>query len=683
MPPLTSQQQNDLGLTPPPLGEEEESKVTIETIPDDEKHIYRQRIRLSEDDKSKIRDLMFKVVTEWESNTTLLHSRLRRYNNQMEGIKTSKDFPWKNSSNLHIPIPEIHISGVHSIIVETIVNNDFIWKCRMTIPEDPQASSVNRDIEEFLDHKSRGELGIDEKLDEYLYNACRDPLAICVMDWVEEYETRFDIAVFEDVDSFQTRFPDPVSAGVTPERYRKYIDKILSKPPLRIKVKEYAVKFRGPYARIVELKDFVIVPVTSPSVRYSVFYGDTFTERDNYFRVRANMDWFDKSEVEKMLEKPGSQTARDLVSQQQDRIEGLGRSRQTPVDERHCVQGNLSCDLNNDGEEELYAIVFHKESKAILRFEEYPYWHNRPNYIPTGLRKRTNRLLRRCISDMLFDISEEIDTQHNQRIDARTITLVPSFMKKSTSLVKFDRNDQMFYPGVVFTVQSMDEVQQMKITQTDMGQSLQEEANLMQVAELTTKWTALRGGQTTAKDPRAPAKKVQALIGQSNQGIDAYLKSIEPAIDEIGSQILELYYQFSPDHVSYPRFDPETRQWIQKDIERQFLRSRARSIKVSHSSVLDNPDVTAQRALVKYQVWSRNPLINQLELTKRTMLDMREKDIETLILSKDDAMRQSADQGVHDQLQGGPGGESGQPTGRRQGGPDLSVQTLTKGKNKP
>jgi hypothetical protein len=680
MPPLTNDQQNDLGLTPPPLGEEEVSKVSIEKISDDEEHIYRQRITLNEVDAARVRELMFKAVTEWENNTTLLHNRLRRYNNQMEGIKTPKDFPWKNSSNLHIPITEIHINGTHSILVETVINNDFIWKCRVTLPEDPQAPEVNRDIEEFVDYKSRGELAIDQKLDEYLYNACRDPLALWAMDWVEEYETRFDVAIFQDVDSFQQRFPDPKTAGVTPERYQKLISKILEKPPLRIKVKEYCVKFRGPYARIVELKDFVIVPVTSPSIRYALFYGDVFTERDNYFRVRANMDWYDKTEVETMLAKPGSQNARDLVSQQQDRIEGLGRARSTPVDERHCVQGNLSIDLNNDGEEELYAVVFHKDTKSILRFEEYPYWHNRPNYIPAGLRKRSNRLLRRCINDMLFDINEEIDTQHNQRIDARTITLVPSFLKKSTSLVKLDRSDQFFYPGVCFTVQSMDELKQMPISQTDMGQSLQEESNLMQIAELETGWISARGGQSNPKDPRASGKKTQALIGQSNQRIDAYLKSLKPSIDEIGSQILELYYQFSPDHVSYPTFSPETKQWIEKDIQRRMLRSRARSIALSHASVLDNPDITAQRALVKYQVWSKNQLINQKELTKRTMLDMREKDIETLMLSDQQSMQQSQQQGIHEQLKGGPDGEGGEATGRKQGGPDLNPQTLTRKK---
>lgn len=678
MPPLSSAEQNDLGLTPPPLGEEEVSKVTIENISDDEEHIYRQRLKLSEKDKSKVRDLMFRALKEWEDNTTLLHNRLRRYNNQMEGIKTPKDFPWKNSSNLHIGMTEIHISGVHSILVETILNNDFIYKCKVTLPEDPQATTVNRDIEEFLDYKSRGDLKIDARINEYIFNACRDPLALVAMDWVEEYETRFDIGIFNDADSFQKRFPDPETAGVSPERYNKLIQKILEKPPLRIKVKEYSVKFRGPHARIVELKDFVIVPATSPSIKYSLLYGDMFTERDNFFNVRANMDWYDKSEVKKMLEQPGSSEARDLVSQQQDRIEGLGRARSTPVDERHCFQGNLSVDLNGDGEEEVYGIVFHKDSKSILRFEEYPYWHNRPNYIPTGLRKRSNRLLYRCINDMLFDINEEIDTQHNQRIDARTVTLVPSFMKKDTSSVNLARADQAFYPGVCFTVKSMDEFKQMEIRQTDMGQSLQEEANLMQVGELLTGWTAARGGQTSQKDPRASGKKTQALIAQSNQKIDAYLKCIKPALDEIGSQTLELYYQYAPDHVSYPKFDPETRQWIERDIKRSQLRNRARAIEISHASVMDNPDVTAQRALVKYQVWSKNPIVNQPELTRRTMLDMREKNIDSLIMSSQDAMNQSAQQGQHAQLQGGPDGESQEPTGRRQGGPDLNPQTLTK-----
>lgn len=624
---------------------------------------------------------MFKAVSEWENNTTLLHQRLRRYNNQLEGIKAPKDFPWKNSSNLHIPMTEIHITTIHSILSETLVYGDPIWASKLTMPEGPDATAVDRDVEAFLNFVTRGHLELEDKMDQYLFNACRDPLSIMVLDWVEDYETRFDIATFDSVSDFQNRFRSPKEAGCSEESYKAFIAQINDPKDGQavVKVKEYAVAYRGPHGRIVELKDFVIVPVTSPTIRYAMFYGDQFTERANYFRVRAESKWFDKDEVETMLEKPGTSQARDLISQQQDRIEGLGRARETPVDEYHCVQGNLSIDLDDDDEEELYHVVFHKDTKAVLRFEEYPYWHNRPNYIPGRIRGRSNRLLGRCIPDMLFDLNEEVDTQHNQRIDARTITLVPSFKKKDISQVNLSRNDQFFYPGVTFTVKTMDEFEQMKITQTDMGQSLQEESNLFQIAETLTGATAARSGQSNQKDPRAPAKKVQALIAQSNQKIDSYIKWLKPSLNEIGSQILDLYYQFTPDYVSFPAFDKGTKSWITKDIQRKFLRSRTRSIEIARTSVADNPDTEAQRALVEYQIWSKSQLVNQDELTRRTMLRTRVKNIDSLMLSKQEQMQQSQEQGMHKQLQEGPQGDD-QPNGMREGGPDLSPQTLTKGK---
>lgn len=681
--PLTREDQLALGLPPPAKGEEEFSKVEISKAKKPKRFLHRQRITLSEKDMAKVRERMFKVVSEWEANTTLLHQRLRRYNNQLEGIKAPKDFPWKDSSNLHIPMTEIHITTIHSILSETLVYGDPIWTSKLTIPEGPDATAVDRDIEAFLNFVTRGHLELEDKMDQFLFNACRDPLSILAMDWVEEYETRFDIATFDSVADFQKRFASPKEAGCSEEAYRGFIAQINDPKDGQavVKVKEYAVSYRGPHARNVELKDFVVVPVTSPNIRYAMFYGDQFTERSNYFRVRANAKWFDKEEVETMLTKPGSSQARDLISQQQDRIEGLGRARETPVDEYHCVQGNLSIDLNDDGEEELYHVVFHKDTKSVLRFEEYPYWHNRPNYIPGRIRGRSNRLLGRCIPDMLFDLNEEVDTQHNQRIDARTITLVPSFKKKDISALNQARNDQFFFPGVTFIVKTMDEFEQMKITQTDMGQSLQEEANLFQVAETLTGATAARSGQSNQKDPRAPAKKVQALIAQSNQKIDSYIKWLKPALNEIGSQILDLYYQFTPEYVSFPAFDKGTKAWVVKDIQRKFLRSRTRSVEIARTSVADNPDTEAQRALVEYQIWSKSQLVNQGELTRRTMLRTRVKNIDSLMLSPQEQAQQAQQQGMHKQLQDGPQGDD-QPNGMRQGSPDLSPQVLTKGKPK-
>lgn len=679
---LTREDQLALGLPPPAKGEEEFSRVEISKAKKPKRFLHRQRITLSENDALRVRDRMFKVVTEWENNTTLLHQRLRRYNNQLEGIKAPKDFPWKNSSNLHIPLTEIHLTTIHSILSETLIYNDPVWTSKLTIPEGPEATAVDRDVEAFLNFVTRGHLQLEDPMDQFLFNACRDPLSVMVLDWVEDYETRFDIAVFDSVSDFQNRFTSPKEAGCSLDTYKEFIAQINGpEGQAVVKVKEYAVAYRGPLGRIVELKDFVIVPVTSPTIRYAMFYGDQFTQRANYFKTLANAKWFDDEEVEAMLSKPGTSEARDLISQQQDRIEGLGRARSTPVDEYHCVQGNLSIDLDNDDEEELYHVVFHKDTKAILRFEEYPYWHNRPNYIAGRIRGRSNRLLGRCVPDMLFDLNEEVDTQHNQRIDARTITLVPSFKKKDISQVNLARIDQSFYPGVTFTVKTMDEFEQMQITQTDMGQSLQEEANLFQVAETLTGATAARSGQSSTRDPRAPAKKVQALIAQSNQKIDSYIKWLKPAMNEIGSQILDLYYQFTPDYVSFPSFDKGTKTWVTKDIQRKFLRSRTRSIEIARTSVSDNPDTEMQRALVEYQIWSKNQLVNQEELTRRTMLKTRVKNIDSLILGPKERMQQSQEQGIHKQLQNGPQGDD-QPNGMREGGPDLSPQTLTKGRPK-
>lgn len=671
-----------LGLTPPPIGEEVDPETKVTQLPRKTKNVYRRRIKLSEEDLTHVKDVLKKAIRESRENTSLLRSKMERYNNRMEGIRGPKNWPWKNSSNIHIPLTEIHIAIAHSIVTATVLDNDPLWYVRSEGSMISETAAVEPEVEDFLNSKCKKELKLDAAMGEIYWNAFSDPLAIGVMDWVVEYGKEFDVEVFDDVNSFQVRFPDPDSAGVSKATYDSMIKEIIDEGNVQVRVVENVDRYRGPSIRVVRLNNLIWTPVTSPSLEYCKLVGDQFMERDDYFRVRANSDWFDKDEVEKMLKNKGTNETLDRMSQMQDRIEGLGRNKFSS-DEYICVRGNVKIDLNDDDAEEMYSFVYNEKTDNLLRFEEYPYWHNRLNYIPFRIRKRTDRLLGRCFNDFLFDINEEVDTQHNQRIDSRTISTVPSFKVKENVLFDVTRKDTTFYPGVKFTVKGPDDITQLDIKQTDMGESQQEEQTLFQLAESLTGVSMLQSGQQTPKDPRAPAKKVQALLAQSNQRVDDYIKELKNPTDEIGSQVLELYYQFSPESIPYAKYDKEKGEWLKKEIKRVKLRKKGMTISIARTSVLDNPSAVQQRAMVRYQMWSKEPLIgqnaqNRHELVRRTLFDLREKEISKLLPPLQENLQAlgqqdpTALQNLSETLKQQGGRNSKEPNGKRQGGPDVS-----------
>ena len=291
-----------LGVTPPPQGEVPLSPQTTVKKLKKSAHFYRRQEPLTVEQKDKLREVLSNIYREWQANTSLLRNKLRKANDLMEGIKDAKDFPWEGCSNLHVPIIEIHITILHSVVSSTMLDNDPIWYVR--IKRDDVPEGLDSEIESFLNSVSKLELKIDSTLSDIYWNAYRDGTAFGDLDWVEEYSTQYDILRFMTPESFIEAFPTPESAGISFEKYNGIIEEIVMTGEVQLKVEEYIAIYRGPKLRQVELKNLVIVPTTSPTLEYALFVGDMFLERADYYKKMVKQEWFDKEEVKKMLQKP-------------------------------------------------------------------------------------------------------------------------------------------------------------------------------------------------------------------------------------------------------------------------------------------------------------------------------------------------------------------------------------------
>lgn len=619
------------GLTPPvspPDPETKVRKISRKGV------LQRRQVSLSADQEKSVKELLGKIWEDWTTNTSLLKSKLLRYNNIMEGVKEPKTFPWIGCSNLHIPLIEIHITILHSVASSTMLEMEPIYYIKPLM--DGVGEEVDTDIEKFLHAKCKLEIKVDQVLSDIFWNTYRDGLGIGVLDWVEDYGKQYDAKEFATAEEFTAVFPTPKDAGLSDKEYQDMIATIADDGGACFLVEEVLATYCGPRVRIVELKDLIVWPMTSPDFDYSKFVGDAFVERRDYYkRMAKNDEWFTKTEVEAILGSP-LDAAPDVISQSQDQIEGIGRNNTADRDEYLSMQGLLRYDLDNDGIEEKFLIVFHPKTKALLRFERFPYWHNRCNWIPWRFKKRPKRLLGQSVPDQLIDLNDEVDTQHNQRVDTRTITTVPSFLKLDTSDWDPTRKDQKFFPGVTFKVSNFNQFKQMEIRQTDMGESMKEEQNLMLIADTRTGASQLRSGRESTGDPRSPAKKVALLMQASNQRIDDHMRELRYGTEELGYQILELYYQYAPDTIPYPKFHPETQQYVMAQVARAKLRNRSMLIQVARTSVLDNPSQVVQRLMTVYAIVSRDPLVagnimRRRELLFRLLTALRERDPEKIV----------------------------------------------------
>lgn len=692
MPNATLEEQDRLGLVPPAPG--------VPEIPPETRAIklkkvdhatYRQLMTLNDEQKMRVKKILKSAIQEWKDNTRQQNNKLLRNIDRFEGITGPKDFPWPNSSNLNIPFSEIQILVASDITSMTVLDADPVFFIREMLParEGKPQELVDPKIESWWNWVFKKQLNLDDEMRMAILLAFRDPASFLCMDWVEDTPREYRIEVFEAVEEFQKRFPNAASAGVPQSVYDNWLGELgILHQPIDLEIEENVVRYRGPKARVVELKDFVRVPVACPDLKYTLFHGDQFRERKPWFREKVRLDQFYKVETEELLKASAKNNAIDDISQQLDTIEGISSSRKDP-DEYDCVRGNLSIDINEDGDVRMYHVVYCLEHDKLLRMERYPYWHNRPNYIPYRIRRKPNRLLGRCFMDMLFDINEEINTQHNQRIDSRTITTVPSFkiQANETDLISMIERKQMnFFPGCKFVLTNMKNMEQLD-TKVDFQGTTQEEQNLWQVGEMLTGTQASGARSNQQRDPRASGKKVQALIGQSNQRIDGYIRELKPSMSETAAQGIELYYQYAPSKVvEYGSYDESTNTWVHNEIERVKLRNRNMTIEVARTSVLDNPDSILQRAMTDYELWSKEPLVGgnikrRWVLIRDTMFAERKKNVPELLppldqllqeMQQQDALAQGSPshqnllEGIHEKT----GKGKKEPSGKRQGSSD-------------
>jgi hypothetical protein len=622
----------------------------------------------------------------------------------MDGISAAKDYPWPNSSNINIPYTEIQILIACDIVSSTTLDAEPAYFIRELLPakKEMPEESVDPKMEWWLNWVFKKQLNLDASARMAIFLAFRDPLSVVVMDWVEDYPKEYSVQVFDSVESLQRRFPDADSAGVSQHTYNRWLEMVgFKNQSIALEIEERVVKYRGPKSREVELKDFVRYPVNSKDLGYTIFHGDQYRERKPYFRSAINRKWFYKDEAQELIDSQPRNAPIDTISQKMDSNEGIASNRRKP-DEYDLVRGNLKIDLNDDGEEEFYHVVYNEDHDKLLRVEKYPYWHNRSNYIIFRIRRKPNRLLGRCFVDMLNDLNEEMNTQHNQRIDSRTITTVPTFKINATEtdlLARIERGDGHFYPGQKWILQNTKNMEMLE-TKVDFAGTLSEEQNLFQIGDMLTGTASsgARSGMAEKKDPRASGKKQQAQIQQSNQRVDGYIRELKPSLEEMASQTLELYYQFSPDSVlAYNYYDDSSGQFVRNEIRRTQLRNRNMTIELSKTSVLDNPDAILQRAFTDYQTWKDEPLVGmnlkrRWQLVHDTMFAERKKNSQKLLPNLEDIMKEMQQQ--DEQMGGegaspthqallqaahGSGNKKKEPDGKRQGKADHRPSQLDRG----
>ena len=655
-----------------------------ETDPLDLRAVFFRPRRLDEAERSDCAQDLFGLIKDFYESSSDLMNLLAHWNDLAEGIAPPKNFPWENSSNLHVPLTEAKLNEVHSASRQTLLKaNQLFFVSSLGLPVTLDKSYK---LEQFLNFKVQVELPLVGKFSELIWSAGKDGTSIAQVSWVDKRRPVMELKTYKTAEEFTAANPAPGETGLSKGQYDKVLARLAEGKPVRLVETVEKSVYKGPRVDVVELQDFVMSPMTSISTENARLVGKVFSARGPELWAMAQEEGWTDEQVQAVIDSNEDGQRQNNGNELKDQIEGI--SRRSGKGEFIIFNGIYRKDLDDDGIEENYLVFFHPLTQTILGdLIHYPYLHGRDCFVPVRIKKRTNRFLGRGICQMLDDINQELNTQHNQRIDSRTISTVPTFKALNSARGNFDttRPDTRFSPGKVFYLSSLNDVEQFKVNETDFTQSMTEEQNTMSLADRLTGSSQLRSGQETKMDPRAPAAKIAMLKSSSDVRLDDYFEEIagngqeNTGLNAIGAQILALYHQFWDDSMGQVpalkngkpqapgQGDPDPNGLKTIAVTQDDLDTQGKALVcIAKTSAAQNPDNMVMKYMQLYSLLSNDPLVGgrpggRLQLDRLLLESMRITDIDKL-LPADEQMAQQVMQiqaALLQQMQGGKGGGKG------------------------
>lgn len=593
---------------------------------------------LSDAQMDKLKKRLKRDYEDWKQNTSELHDDLKRWNDLVENVVEETDYPFEGCSNVHVGIIAIFMKVYHSILRRSVLAADMIW---MLDTDNEELDEFVQDIEEAINFKARAKWNIAEALSDVIWTTCRDKLGILHVPYVEEVEENVkDVVYVHNLQEFLGEFP-PDDSGLSGQEWQAWAERVkleaTDETPVEIPIVYDKVEYQGPKGEIVELADFVIFPATARSINKSDCHGfghRFYMRREQVREKKLSGVWYEDS-VNDFLSKTRSGSTVSDYMQSKDQIEGLSRSSKT--DDYEFVSLVYRIRWKNDEPEQKLLLVYAPEKEIVMSVMDFPYRID--HYALFRIEKKANRLLGGNIPGDLDDSNEEIDALHNQRLNSRKITEVPSFKAKKNANKDFDpqADENKWRPGVVFWLDDPDAFTQFTVQPVDLGTSMAEEANDLKISSLQMGVEPfLASGSASPDNPDAPGNKTQSLIQQFNLRMDDPLSEIRNGVEAVGQICLSHEYQFGPAQISYTKDAGNGRRETQS-FPKRLLRTGV-TLKMFGVTVRLNPEAEFQKWFGYYAALTRDPIIakrdpSRWELLMRMMKNGRVEGREKILPS--------------------------------------------------
>ena len=555
-----------------------------------------------------------------------LHDSMRGWNDFYEGVKAPKSDPWPGCANIHIPMTRWMIDTTAANICRTILGTDPIVRIE---PRGGEDEEPGRNWQAWLQYLSERRLGLKGKLKEIVTATLKHGKGL---------------------------------GKLTIDRKFQYVKQIKGDS-----VEERQIENKGPRLDFVELRDFVMVPAESRTISEAVGVGDRRYVYLDWVRQKEALGVFDEGTYDEVKEAPGvsvPQTetvdrigvkANEHTGKAFVRLEHWEYIRSLPLrwtdkgfvydpdkgEMRDClldllmVAGSGSDTGESSGQGSIIA-------RCIL----YPWIHGRRHYIPFTANPREGQFYGKSWCELLKDLNDEMDTEHNMRLDWGAMVLRrPLVMEPGVKITDSHGNTNIkMAPGAILLCDDPTAMKFLEVPPTPPS-SEREEMLLLDYGERATSVTAQKVGKT--ESGRKTLGEVELVESQGNVRFDDMVDSIQGTSDyEDGSGIKELFYQlmgltmqFADEGQPFRVLNEELQLQMPSDMEEVI---GAYDFIPQGNSSTSNINRQKEEAVLLYRELMQNPLVLmnpnlQYNITKNFLLRYGEKNWQEMIGKQQEA----------------------------------------------
>jgi len=360
-------------------------------------------------------------------NRQALDDSLNLWNAMYEMRTAPRNSPWPNAANLSIPMVPAQVEE----FVARIGGSVLLPRPFSVRGNDSNSSLYSHAVEQFYNGKYT-----QNKWDDEFFTG----IHLSARDGTTVMEILWELSTYE-----RTFIADSMDDQGQPTKIRQ-----------KVKFTDY----NDPRLRPVELRDFLLIPAYSVSIEAAdaCCRKEYMSERD--LRKLVNAGLLDADRVEFALSYVS--TAQGDLSYDRQGYSTYTISGKinvvdvavAPPDNVKMERGPIEVwrihtnqyDLDNDGVPEENILWVHDRSRTLLGYTPFEYLQGRP-FKSMSPFPRPNRFYGFSIPERLKDLQEELNAQHNGRLDTMDWLLNPTVVKEPQ--VRLREEDMGMGPGIM------------------------------------------------------------------------------------------------------------------------------------------------------------------------------------------------------------------------------------------